>query len=58
MQPTVVVGTDWTFHPWRHNSSNVGGVTAARRETTQVILGVSLRARLDTTVVDIMSYCH
>ena len=28
MQPTVVVGTDWTLRPWRHNSSDVGGVTA------------------------------
>ena len=40
---TVVVGTDWTLHPWRHNivggvtagqarhnSSNVGGVTAGQ----------------------------
>ena len=43
MQLKVVVGTDWTFHPWRHNkfggvtvaharhnSSNVGGVTAGQ----------------------------
>ena len=30
MQPTVVVGADSTLHPWRHNSSNVGGVTAGR----------------------------
>ena len=28
MQPTVVVEADWTLHPWRHNSSNVGGVKA------------------------------
>ena len=40
---TVVVGADWTLHPWRynnvggvtagqarHNSSNVGGVTAGQ----------------------------
>ena len=32
MQPTVVVGVDWTLHPWRHNSSNVGGVTACRAQ--------------------------
>ena len=25
IQLTVVVGADWTLHPWRHNSSNVGG---------------------------------
>ena len=39
----VVVGADWTLHPWRHN--NVGDINAARRDTTQVMLGVSLRAR-------------
>ena len=30
MQPTVVVGADLILHPWRHNSSNVGGVTAGQ----------------------------
>ena len=30
MQLTVVVGADWTLHPWRHNSSNVGGVTVGQ----------------------------
>ena len=30
MQPTVVVGADWNLHPWHHNSSNVGGVTAGQ----------------------------
>ena len=34
---TVVVGADWTLHPWRHN--NVGDINAARRDTTQVMLG-------------------
>ncbi len=48
---TVVVGADWTLHPWlhnnvggvtagqaRHNSSNVGGVTAgqARHNSSNV----------------------
>ena len=28
MQLTEMVGADWTLYPWRHNSSNVGGVTA------------------------------
>ena len=42
---------DWTLHPWRHNSSNVGGDLQARRDTTKVMLGVSLRARCDTTLV-------
>ena len=30
------MGADWTLHPWRHNSSNVGGVTAGqvRHNTT------------------------
>ena len=51
MQPTVVVWADWTLHPWRHNSSNVGAVTAAMRDTTRVMSGVSLRAKLDTTLV-------
>ena len=30
MQLTVVVGADWTLQPWRHNSSNVGGVAAGQ----------------------------
>ena len=30
MQLMVVVGADWTLHQWRHNSSNVGGVTAGQ----------------------------
>ena len=30
MQLTVVVGADWTLHPWCHNSGNVGGVTAGQ----------------------------
>ena len=30
MQLTEVVEADWTLHPWRHNSSNVGGVTAGQ----------------------------
>ena len=51
MQLTVVVGADWTLHPWRHKPSNVGGVTAARPDTTQVIFGVPLRARWDTTLL-------
>ena len=39
MQPTVVMGADWTLHPWRHNSSNVGVSLRARCDTTQVMLG-------------------
>ena len=61
---------DWTLNPWHHNSSNVGGVTAglgrdttqvmlgvslrARRRTNQVMLGVSVRTRWDTTLVGII----
>ena len=30
MQLTVMVWADWTLYPWRHNSSNVGGVTAGQ----------------------------
>ena len=30
MQPTVVVGADWTLHPWRHKSSNAEDVTAGQ----------------------------
>ena len=33
---TVVVGADWTLHPWRHN--NVGGVTAGQEGTTLVYI--------------------
>ena len=38
MQLTVVVGADWTLHPCRHKSSNVGGVTAglARHNSSNV----------------------
>ena len=52
----VIVGADWTLHPWRHNSSNVGVSLRAMRDTTQLMLGVSLRARWDTTLVHII--CH
>ena len=45
----VIVEADWTSHPWHHN--NVGGVLWARRDTTQVMLGVSLQATWDTTLV-------
>ena len=42
MQLTVVVGADWTLHPWRHNSSNVGGVTAVHaRHTSSNVGGVT-----------------
>ena len=38
MQLTVVVGAVWTLHPWRHNSIDVGGVTAgqARHNSSNV----------------------
>ena len=45
---------DWTLHPWRHDSSNVGGVTAGQARHNSSILGVSLRARWYTTPVIIM----
>ena len=32
MQQTVVVGADWTLHPWHHSSSNVGGVTVGQAQ--------------------------
>ena len=40
MKLTVVVGADWTLHRWRHNSSNVGGVTAgqARHNSSNVVV--------------------
>ena len=42
MQPTVVVGADWTLHPWRHNSSNVGSVTACQaRQNSSNVGGVT-----------------
>ena len=48
---TVVVGGGGglDFAPWRHN--NVGVVTTARHDTTQVMLGLSLWPRWDTTLV-------
>ena len=54
MQLAVVVGADWTLHSWRHNSSNVGVSRRARRDRTQVMLGVSLRDRWDTTLVRVI----
>ena len=42
MQRTVVVGADWTLNPWRHNSSNFGGVTASQaRHNSSNIGGVT-----------------
>ena len=36
------MGADWTFHPWRHNSSNVGGVTAGQtRHNSSDVGGVT-----------------
>ena len=33
---------DWTLHPWRHNSSNVGGVTASQaRHNSSNVGGVT-----------------
>ena len=34
----MVMGADWTLHPWRHNSNNVGGVTGgqARHNSSNV----------------------
>ena len=34
---TVIVGADWTLHPWRHN--NVGGVTAGQSRHNSIIVG-------------------
>ena len=51
MQLTVVVGADWTLHPWRHNSSNVGGVTVGQARHNSINVGVSLRVRRNTTLV-------
>ena len=47
MQPTVVVGADWTLHPWHQNSSNIGcsnivGVTAGQeRHNSGTVGGVT-----------------
>ena len=57
MQPMVVVGADWTLHTWHHNSSNVGGVTAGQARHNSSNVGVSLRARCDTTLVHIYAAC-
>ena len=54
MQRTVVVGADWTLHPWCHN--NVGGVTVGQARHNSRNVGVSLRARCDTTLVSIMQF--
>ena len=34
---TLVMGADWTLHPWHHN--NVGVLLRARCDTTQVMFG-------------------
>ena len=42
MQLMVVVGADWTLHPWHHSSSNVGGVTAGQtRHNSSNVGGVT-----------------
>ena len=46
---TVVVGADWTLHPWRHN--NVGGVTAGQVRHNSSKVGGSLRARWDDSIM-------
>ena len=51
MQLTVVVGADWTLHPWCHNSRNVGGGTAGQARHNSSNVGVSLQARWYTTLV-------
>ena len=39
------MGADWTLHPWRHNSSNVGGVTAGQMQhNSSNVGGVSVTA--------------
>ena len=51
MQRTVVVGADWTLHPWRYNSSNVEGVTAGQARHNSSNVGGVTAARWDTTLV-------
>ena len=34
----VVVGADWTLHPWHHNSINVGGDTAGQVRHNSIVL--------------------
>ena len=41
MQPTVVVGEDWTLHPWCNNSSNVGVSLRATRGNSSNVRGVT-----------------
>ena len=63
MRLAVVVGVDWTLHPWRliwgvtagqarYNSSNVRGVTAGQGDTTLIIIIVltcaSIRSSSDS----------
>ena len=54
MQLKVVVGADWTLHHGVTTQVMLGVSLRARRDTTQVMLGVSLRARWDTTLVIII----
>ena len=62
MQPTVVVG-DWGWiglctHGVTTPQVMLGVSLRARRDTTQVMLGVSLQARLDTTLVYLTQHDH
>ena len=47
---------DWTLHPWLPNKhpwlhNNVGGVIAGQARHNSSNVGVSLRAKCDTTLV-------
>ena len=51
---TVVVGADWTLHPWRYN--NVGGVTAgqARHNSSNVGGVTTVQVGHNSSVYNVM----
>ena len=51
MQQTVVVGANWPLPPWRHNSSNVGGVTVGQARHNSSNVGGVTAGQWDTTLV-------
>ena len=48
------MGTDWTLHPWRHSSSNVGGVTAgqARHDSSNVVGVIAGQVRHNSSILN------
>ena len=51
MQRTVVVWADWTLHPWCHNSSNVGVVTAGQVIHNSSTYNILIKYKYDNSIL-------